>query len=395
MTDVVELRRELHAHPELGFAETRTTALIVEYLNGLGLAPVVLAGGTGVVCDIGSGEPLVALRADLDALPIQDEKSVPYRSTVDGVCHGCGHDAHTAILLAAAAELAGVAAAQREEPAGRVRLVFQPAEEVQPGGALRVLAEGWLDGVSQIYALHCDPRLDTGQVGLRAGAITAACDHIEVVLTGPGGHTARPQLTVDLVQALGQMITQLPVLLAQQVDPQAGLTLVWGAVDSGSAANAIPRTGRLRGTVRLLDGAAWHGIEPIVRQLVEDIATPTGAQVEVHYTRGVPPVLNDEVAVAVQRSAVLAALGVAAVAETPQSMGAEDFAWYLGSAYLGSASDQTAAIGALARLGVRRPGAAAFDLHQGTFDIDEEALAVGVRYTVALAQAALVADLRP
>jgi len=221
-------------------------------------------------------------------------------------------------------------------------------------------------------------------VGLRVGAITAACDHIEVVLSGPGGHTARPHLTVDLVRALGQVITQLPAALAERIDPHAGLTLVWGAVDAGSAANAIPRTGRVRGTARLLNRDAWLELEPQVRALVAEIAAPTGADVEIRYTRGVPPVVNDAEAVDVQRAAVVTALGASALADTEQSMGGEDFAWYLGSA-----TGQSAAVGALARLGVRRPGSAAFDLPQGTFDIDEDALEIGVRYTVALAQAAL------
>ena len=189
MLNVVAVRRDLHAHPELAFAETRTTALIVAHLTSLGLAPEVLPTGTGVVCEIGSDGPLVALRADIDALPLTDEKAVPYRSTVDGVCHGCGHDAHTAILLGAAAELA----AQRLP--GRIRLIFQPAEETVPGGATSAIAAGVLDGVDQIFALHCDPRLPTGQVGLRVGPITAACDHLDVVLRGAGGHTARPHLT--------------------------------------------------------------------------------------------------------------------------------------------------------------------------------------------------------
>ena len=339
----------------------------------------MLSGGTGVVCDIGAGGPIVALRADIDALPIQDSKDVPYRSTVDGVCHGCGHDAHTAILLGAAAELAG------DDLPGRVRVVFQPGEEVVPGGALRVLDDGYLDGVEQIYALHCDPRLATGRVGLRVGAITAACDHLEVVLRGPGGHTARPQLTVDLVNATGLVITQLGPLLTQRIDPHAGLVLVWGAVEAGSAANAIPCTGRLRGTVRMLDRDAWHELEPIVRSLVAEIVAPTGAGVEIDYTRGVPPVVNDAAAVARSaEAAALAALGPGSVAGTEQSMGGEDFAWYLGSA-----SGQSQAIGALARLGVRHPDAPAFDLHQGSFDIDEAALDVGVRYTVALAREAL------
>jgi amidohydrolase len=267
---------------------------------------------------------------------------------------------------------------------GRVRLVFQPGEEVVPGGALQVLAGGHLEGVAQIYALHCDPRLEVGRVGLRAGAITAACDHIEVHLRGPGGHTARPQLTVDLVHALGLVITHLSPLLATRVDARAGLTLVWGAVEAGRAANAIPRSGRLVGTARMLDRELWQGIEVLVREVIAEIVAPTGAQVETFYTQGVPPVFNDAAAVDIQRAAVVAALGASAVTDTEQSMGGEDFAWYLGAT-----SGRTQAIGALARLGVRGHDAAPFDLHQGSFDIDEAALEIGVRYTVELARTAL------
>jgi amidohydrolase len=372
--DVVEVRRDLHAHPELAFAETRTTALIMDCLASFGLDPRVLPGGTGVLCDVGSSGPLIALRADIDALPLSDQKSVSYRSTVDGVCHGCGHDAHTAILLGAAAALAA------EPRPGRVRLIFQPGEETVPGGAITAVAAGALEGVSQIFAVHCDPRLPTGKIGVRVGAITAACDHLEVVLRGAGGHTARPQLTQDVVYALGRLITDLPGLLSRRVDPRAGLSLVWGAVQAGQAANAIPMTGSLRGTLRVLGHDAWDAAGPLVGTVVDQIAAPCGVRAETTYTRGVPPVVNSATAVAAQRAAVRAALGPEALTDTEQSMGAEDFAWYL----------QTVP-GALARLGVHPPGGAAFDLHQGTFDIDEAALDVGVRYTLALAQEALAA----
>jgi amidohydrolase len=372
--DVVAVRRDLHAHPELAFAETRTTELIIDQLSSFGLDATVLPGGTGVLCDIGSHGPLVALRADIDALPLSDEKSVPYRSTVDGVCHGCGHDAHTAILLGAAAELA----AQRLP--GRIRLIFQPGEETVPGGAVNVVAAGALDGVTQIFALHCDPRLPTGKLGLRVGAITAACDHIEIVLHGAGGHTARPQLTQDVVYALGRLITELPGLLSRRVDPRAALSLVWGAVEAGRAANAIPISGRLRGTLRALGRDEWDAAGPLICTLVDQIVAPLGVRAETNYTRGLPPVVNAASAVAVQRAAIHAALGREAATETEQSMGGEDFAWYL-----------EAVPGALARLGVRPPGAVAFDLHQGSFDIDERALEIGVRYTVAVALEALTA----
>ncbi|MGH8859690.1 MAG: amidohydrolase [Jatrophihabitantaceae bacterium] len=371
--DIVAIRRALHAHPELAYAEKRTTQLVVDTLQSAGLEPRVLPAGTGAICDLGTGDgPIVALRADIDALPIADQKKVPYRSTVDGSCHGCGHDAHTAILLGAAVELA------RRDLPGRVRLIFQPAEETVPGGARCVIAAGGLDGVAQIHALHCDPRLETGTIGLRIGAITAACDQVDVAFSGPGGHTARPHLTADLVYAVGLVITELPGLLSRRVDPRGGVSVVWGSADAGRAANAIPMKGSLRGTVRVLDRQAWEQIEPIVHELITQIVAPTGVAADVIYGRGIPPVVNKAAAVGIQRAAVLDALGPPGLVETEQSMGGEDFAWYLEDVP-----------GALARLGVRRPGAAAFDLHQGTFDIDEDALAVGVRYTVALAEHAI------
>jgi amidohydrolase len=370
--DVVAVRRDLHAHPELAYAETRTTGVIMNLLESFGLEPKVLVGDTGVVCDIGTDGPLIALRADIDALPLSDEKAVPYRSTVDGMCHGCGHDAHTAILLGAAAELAA------QPPSGRVRLIFQPAEETVPGGAVDTIAAGALDGVDQIFALHCDPRLVTGKVGVRIGPTTAACDQLEVVLSGAGGHTARPHMTQDVVYALGRVITELPGLLSRRVDPRAALSLVWGSVEGGRAANAIPMSGRLRGTLRVFGREAWDAAGPMVTSLVDQIAAPSGVRAETNYTRGVPPVINSAAAVSVQRAAVRTALGREALTETEQSMGGEDFAWYL-----------EAVPGALARLGVRAPGGDAFDLHQGTFDIDERALEVGVRYTVTLAAEAL------
>jgi amidohydrolase len=234
-----------------------------------------------------------------------------------------------------------------------------------------------LDDVEQIYALHCDPRLFTGQVGVRVGPITAACDHVEVELQGSGGHTARPHLTQDVVYALGQLITELPGLLSRRVDPRSALSFVWGAARAGNAANAIPTAGHLRGTLRVFDRDAWSHAEPLVRELVAQIVAPSGVTATVDYTRGVPPVVNHPDAVAVQTSAAVAALGLDGCVDTEQSMGGEDFAWYLESVP-----------GALARLGVRTPGGRAFDLHQGTFDIDEAALDVGVRYTLALVHAA-------
>jgi amidohydrolase len=361
---LIQLRRYVHAHPELSGAEQGTAMMLAERLAAGGLAPLLLPTGNGVICDLGSGPgPAVALRADLDALPLPDTKDVPYRSTVDGVCHACGHDVHSTVVVGAGLALASLGAALP----GRVRLVLQPSEETFPSGSLEMINAGCLSDVGSIFAVHCDPRLDTGLVGLRVGPLTAAADMIRVRLTGAGGHTARPHLTADLVGALGRVVTEVPAQLARRIDPRAGLSLVFGAVHAGVAANAIPQQGSASGTVRVLDRAAWEVAPKLIEQLVHDVVAPTGAVAEVEYTRGVPPVVNEPEAVAAFAAGATAAFGAGAVVDTPQSMGGEDFSWYL---------EQVP--GAMARLGVGRAGEER-DLHQGNFDVDERAIENGVR----------------
>jgi amidohydrolase len=369
--ELVGWRRDLHAHPEVAYSEHRTTQQIADVLRSFGLQPTPLSIGTGLIVDVGSGPPETALRADIDALPLPDFKQVSYASQNPGACHACGHDAHTAILLGVAGVL--VEADRAGELPGPIRLIFQPAEERLPGGAEIAVNDGALDGVSRIFALHCDPKLDVGQVGLRVGPITASSNQLDIQLIGPGGHTARPHLTTDVVYALGKLITELPGLLSRRVDPRAAVSLVWGTVHAGSAPNAIPAAGTLSGTLRMLDSYYWDQLEAIVTELAEQIVAPTGAELKVDYDPGVPAVVNDGTLVALQTRAAIAALGLEGVSDTPQSMGGEDFAWYL-----------RAVPGALARLGVRTPGTTPGELHKSDFDIDERALGIGVRFTAAV-----------
>jgi amidohydrolase len=374
---LIAFRRDIHMHPELGYAEHRTTARIAEELTAAGLRPMPLPKGTGLICEVGCGDgPVVALRADIDALPLADEKDVPYRSTVPGVAHACGHDVHTTIMLGVARFFAQQAAA--EQLPGRVRLIFQPAEE-NPGGALDVMAAGGIAGVDRIFALHCDPRVEVGALGLRAGPITAACDKVNVRVTGPGGHTARPHLTADLVYALAKIVTELPAALSRRVDPRSSLSLVWGQIAAGSVANAIPDDGVAQGTVRCLDDEAWHSAPDLMKALLDSVASAYDVKAELDYVRGVPPTVNEKTSVEMFRAAVVSVLGDDGVTGTPQSLGGEDFGWYLESIP-----------GALARLGVAAPGmAGAYDLHRGTFDVDERCIAIGVRVMVATALTAL------
>ena len=371
--DVVAWRRHIHANPELSRREYNTTELVAKLLREVGLKPRILPGGTGLICDIGNGPRCVALRADMDALPLPENTGLPFSSTVDGVSHACGHDAHTTVLLGTALALASAT-----ELPGRVRLVFQPAEEVMPGGALDVLAAGGLDGVERIFGLHCDPRLEVGRIGTRIGAITSASDLLELRLSSPGGHTSRPHLTADLVHALGTVITGLPTMLSRRVDPRSGTVLVWGAVHAGEAPNAVPQDGLVRGTLRTGDRDIWAELEPLVKDLVTGLLAPTGVGFDLHHRRGVPPVVNERESTQILRAGIEAALGDDALAGTEQSSGGEDFGWYLEHVP-----------GSFARLGVWNGQEKQRDLHQPTFDLDERALLVGVRVMVHTALAAL------
>jgi len=367
--DLVAWRRHIHANPELARQEYATTEFVAARLVEAGLTPKVLPRGTGLICDLGPDRgPRIGLRADMDALPLHEMTGLPFASTVPGVAHACGHDAHTTVLLGAGLALATVP----DLPCG-VRLVFQPAEEVMPGGALDVVAAGGLEGLSRIFALHCDPRLEVGRVGIRVGAITSAADTVELVLDSPGVHTSRPHLTGDLVYGLGTVITGLPGMLSRRIDPRTGTVMVWGAVSAGNAPNAIPRTGMLAGTVRTGDHETWQLLEPMVREIVHGLLAPTGVSYELNYRRGVPPVVNDEISARMFEDAIRSA-GPEVLSDTPQSGGGEDFSWYL---------EQIP--GAMGRLGVWSGTGPELDIHQPTFDLDERALPVGVRVLTNLA----------
>jgi amidohydrolase len=305
-------------------------------------------------------------------LPITDAKDVPYASQNPGVCHACGHDVHTAILIGLGLLLARLRDLDLL-PRG-VRLIFQPAEESSPGGALDAIDGGVLQDLTEIYALHCDPRTDVGQLALKVGAITSAVDQVDITLSGVGGHTSRPHLTQDIIGALGELATTTQLVLSRRVDPRSGVSLMWGSIHAGSVANAIPGTGMIVGTLRALDVAGWQQAKQLIPELAADIVRPFGVQIEVTVTDGVPPAVNHASGIRRFTLATERVLGAQAITSTEQSLGGEDFSWMLQQVP-----------GALARLGVRTPGQRCPDIHQPTFMVDERCIPVGLKVLAEMA----------
>lgn len=364
--EVLGWRRHIHAHPELSNQEHQTTEFLATVLRAHGLEPTLFPG-TGLMVDIGPADTeRVAFRADIDALPLAESTGLEFSSLNDGVSHACGHDVHTTVVLALACALAEV------DLEYGVRMIFQPAEEVMDGGAEEVIRCGALNGVHSIFALHVEPKLRVGRIGIRAGAITSASDVIDIEVHGPGGHTSRPHLSADVVYGLGALATQLPALLSRRVDPRTGTVLVFGQIESGIAPNAMPDHGRIRGTLRTADIHTWRTMEPLLSELIGQVLAPTGCSHTLNYTRGVPPVLNDDVA-----TALFAAAGKRmdpqSIVESPQSSGGEDFSWYLEHVP-----------GSMARLGCWSGEGDRHDLHQGDLLVDEGAITVGVSVFAAL-----------
>lgn len=373
--EMIAFRRVLHSQPELSGAEFVTTEMLTERLAVEGLTPTVLKTGTGLVCDIpmadglGADAPMIALRADIDALAMDDRKDVPYRSQHPGVAHACGHDVHTAALLGAALQLLD----QRGDVPGVVRLIFEPAEETAPGGAVDVINEGWLQGVQAILGLHCDPRLDVGSIGVRAGSLTSASDHFALELRGPGGHTARPEQTVDLVRWAGRVAAELSDAVRRRA-PET--TVVLGALHTGAAPNVIPSRAELHGTFRTPDVEIWRHAREILSAAIRDILdVPEAPEWQLEYTVGVPPVVNHPDLTAFVRTAFPDSVQMVS---TEQSRGGDSFAWY-----------QEHVPGTYLRLGTHDPASTAprCDLHSATFDVDERSIALGseVLSTLALA----------
>lgn len=371
---MVEIRRDLHRHPELGLEEHRTSARVRERLDELGIPHVDGLAGTGVLGTIRGGRTpegrVVALRADLDALPLHDAKEVSYRSQVPGRMHACGHDGHTAILLGAARLLAERAG----QLAGTVKLIFQPAEETV-GGARLLVEAGVLENprVEAIFGLHVDPGLDVGWVGLRYGQRNASSDNVAITVHGRSSHGAYPAVGVDAIVAAAHVVTALQTVVSRNVDARNSAVLTLGTIEGGTQGNIVAGRVRMVGTVRTLDPAIRELVLRRVREVAEGVAAGLGARAEVEIEPSYDPVINDNAMVEVVRASAVRLLGEErlVVFERP-NMGVEDFGFYL-----------TRVPGAFFSLGVRnREAGIVHPVHNERFDLDEEGLAYGAALQV-------------
>lgn len=327
---VVAARRHFHEYPELPWQEVETSRFIEERLRSLGLENVKRGfGGTesGVMADVVGTSPgrTVALRADIDALPLTEENDVPYRSKKSGVMHACGHDAHAAILLG----VAEVLASMRDELSGRVRFLFQPAEEAGTNsGAPRMIEDGVLDGVDAIAGLHVWSPLPAGTVGLRSGPVMASADIWDLTIQGKGGHGAMPHRTVDPTITASLVVTALQTVVSREMDPLDTVVLSVGEMQSGTAMNIIPETARVAGSIRTVNRDVRSRMEGIVKRVADGICAAMRATAKLTFTHIYPVTVNDPALTEVMRSVAVDVAGEENVREVPVAMGSEDFSYY-------------------------------------------------------------------
>ena len=376
---LIEIRRDLHQHPELGLEEHRTSARIQDLLDEMGIEHIDGLGGTGVLGLIrGTGEgKVVALRGDMDALPIQDAKDVPYASKIPGKMHACGHDVHTTVLLGAARLLQK----NRGSFSGTVKLLFQPAEETV-GGAKLLIAAGALENprVDAIFGLHVDPELDVGRVGLHFGQRNASSDNLQIIVHGKAAHAAYPYLGVDAIVAAAHVITALQAIVSRNMDAREAAVVSLGTINGGTQANILADRVELVGTVRCLDQTTRSMVLQRIKETAEAVALALGARAEVVLEPSYDPVVNDASMVHIVEESSRKLLGDESVVifKTPQ-MGVEDFGYYLSEVP-----------GAFYSMGVRNEAAGiVHSVHNGLFDVDEGAMATGVALQVLNAMAVL------
>ena len=361
-----EVRRHLHMHPEPSGEEFQTTHFLSEQLSQAGIPHRVVPSGRGIIAEStnSNSSPRIVLRADMDALRIHDDKQVPYRSQRDGVMHACGHDAHSTMVLGAALVLHHL----RNEVTQPWRVIFQPSEETGEG-AREMVAAGAVDNARAILAFHVDPERPVGQVAIRSGELTACCRDLQVIIRGHGGHAARPHHTVDPIAAAVQFISNVYQLVPRSVDSRQPTVVSFGYIRGGDSANVIPEEVELRGTIRTLKPNIVSDVLDTMKQIGNGVAEMTGSSIDISINSGIDAVVNDGFLTHIMELAAAEVVGTGNVFPIPQpSMGGEDFAAYL---------DYVP--GCLLRLGVAGENKAKHFLHSPQFDLDEDALAIGVR----------------
>ena len=369
--EVVEWRRHLHRHPELSFQERETAAFIATTLEGFGGLEVERPAENSVIARLRGDGPVVALRADIDALPIEEQSGVEFASENPGVMHACGHDGHTAMLLGAAKALAA------DPPPGEVRFLFQPAEETAPGGARDLVAAGAVDGASFVYGCHLWSQMPLGTVAAQPGPFMAAADFFELEISGRGGHGGMPHEATDTIAIAAQVVSNLQHVVSRRTDPLQSAVVSIGAFHAGDAANVIPGSAALKGTVRSFDAGVRERMPQLIEDVIRGVTSAHGAQYALDYQLGYLPVVNDERATQLVRGL----LGEDELAAIAPIMGGDDF-----SAYLAEVPGCYAFIGAA-------PEGDAYPHHHPRFAIDERALATGVRLHVDVARRVLAGGL--
>lgn len=378
---LIEVRRHLHAHPEPSREERETSLFLAEQLTNAGLDARLCRDGLGVTAEAVLGEvdettPTIAIRADIDALRIQDTKTTAYASTHPGLSHACGHDAHATMVLGAALCVASCGeegtpptnGASRNSGGVRLRFLFQPAEETSDG-ARWLVEQGAVDGCEAILGVHVDPERPVGTVGVRYGTLTANCDEVEIVIEGKGGHSARPHHTLDPIAASASLVSLLYQYLPRSVDARSPSVFTIGKISGGTLPNVIPERVELRGSLRTLDADSRETLKDRIEDIVHGVKEASGTVIHLQFLTPIDAVHNDPVVMAALERAASRVLGDEGIQSITQpSMGGEDFSGYL-----------TRVPGALLRLGCAPPGFAAPYLHAPDFDIDERALTIGTR----------------
>ncbi|MHC4139365.1 MAG: M20 metallopeptidase family protein, partial [Planctomycetota bacterium] len=353
---MVRIRREIHMHPELGYQEENTAAIITEELKRLGIKSTTGIGKTGVVGQINDAGPVVALRADMDALAIQEKTGLEFASRTDGVMHACGHDGHVAMLLGAASLL------KENLKTGSVLLVFQPAEE-GGAGARKIMESGLLDNAKAIFACHLDRHYKAGNLVVQPGPISAFTDRFDITIKGKGGHAAQPHDAVDAIVVASLIVMSLQTIVSREVNPMHPSIVSVGRMEGGSVPNAIAETAMLTGTIRTTETHIREQIMSGIKRIANAAGTLHNADVSVNFTMGYPSVINTVEESEISRTAVKNIIGDKALVDSQfASMGGEDFSYYLEKIP-----------GCLVRLGAQKDGLEGIPAHSSTFDFDENA----------------------